>query len=96
MLNRSSRTAIAEGKLGISGTRSKRILEGRCVKTIVLTRPTREATQAAARAEIPARMLALKKIPPRVAGFTPDMEPVSYNTLNHKTARKGIQAKQRA
>src|SRR6478609_4788461 len=46
-LNRSSRTAIASGSVGISGTRINRMFEGRWVKTIVLMRPNRAAIRAA-------------------------------------------------
>ena len=43
MLNRRKSTATANGKFGISGTRISRMLDGRWVKTIVLTSPKREA-----------------------------------------------------
>src|SRR6476646_3633038 len=56
-LNRSRKTPIAKDKLGIRGTSMSRILDGRCVNTIVLTSPIRAATRAAARAEIAAKML---------------------------------------
>jgi hypothetical protein len=36
---------VASPRLGIKGTRSKRILLGKCVNTIVLTRPNLLATQ---------------------------------------------------
>src|SRR6202035_2551460 len=44
MLKRSNKTAIAHGRFGISGTRISKILEGRCVATIVFTRPNRAAS----------------------------------------------------
>src|SRR5512139_1688860 len=64
MLKRISKTVMASGKLGMRGTRINRILEGMCVKTIVLISPILEATLAAARAEMPASTLAPKKIVP--------------------------------
>src|SRR5712675_3619806 len=71
MLNRKSKTATASERLGISGTRISKILEGRCVATIVLTRPNLAASRDAINAEIPAKMLAQKKITPSAAGLTP-------------------------
>src|SRR2546430_9642886 len=45
--NRSSSTAIASGSVGISGTRISRMLDGRCVNTIVFNNPNRAPTRAA-------------------------------------------------
>ena len=39
MLKRASSTAIASGRLGISGTRISRMFDGTCVNTIVFTSP---------------------------------------------------------
>src|ERR1700687_5448799 len=47
MLNRTSRTNTASERLGISGTSRSRMLEGRCVATIVLIRPQRAARRDA-------------------------------------------------
>ena len=71
MLNLRSRTATASGNVGISGTRIKRTFDGRCVKTIVLIKPNREARREATNADKPARMFAQKKTAPRVPGSTP-------------------------
>ena len=71
-LNRSSRTAIASGSVGISGTRISRMFEGRWVKTIVLMRPNRAAIRAADSDDTAARRLAPKKIAPSSAGSTPN------------------------
>ena len=54
MLNRMSRSVIASGRLGISGTRISKMLEGMWVKTMVLMRPKRCARREAVRAEMPA------------------------------------------
>src|SRR5262245_51968777 len=51
MLKRSRSTRIARGRLGISGTMISRMLEGRCVYTMVLTKPNRDASRDATNAE---------------------------------------------
>lgn len=48
--------------------RAKKIADGRCVKTIVGTRPMRRERGAAMREEMEERMPATKKSEPRVAG----------------------------
>jgi hypothetical protein len=53
ILNRTRRTRTAIPRLGIRGTRIRRILEGRCVTTIVLMSPQRAARRAARSAENP-------------------------------------------
>lgn len=72
MLNRTNRTKMASGNVGINGTRTSRILDGRCVATMVLTRPKRHASRDASNAESPAKMFAQKKIAPSVPGLTPN------------------------
>ena len=72
MLNRISSTTTASGSVGISGTRIKRMFDGRCVPTIVLIKPKRAARRAASSAEMPAKTLAAKKIAPSVPGSTPN------------------------
>src|SRR5256886_9722653 len=67
MLKRASSTTTARGRVGISGTRISRTFEGRCVNTMVLTRPKRAASREASNAETPANTLAQKKIMPSVA-----------------------------
>ena len=67
MLKRNRNTAIASGRFGISGTRMSSTFEGRCVNTIVFTSPILRATHAATSADTPAKRLAPKKIPPRIA-----------------------------
>jgi hypothetical protein len=52
----------------MSGTNINKIFDGMCVKTMVLIKPILDATQAALRAEMPARILAPKKMLPRIAG----------------------------
>src|SRR3990172_7174780 len=71
---RRSNKAIARPRLGMNGTRISRTLDGRWVNTMVLTSPIFPATQAALRAEMPARMLAPKKIAPSTAGCTPKFQ----------------------
>ena len=71
MLKRASSTIIARGRLGMSGTIMRRILDGICVHTIVFTRPMRPATLAATSAERPARKFAPKKMLPSSAGSAP-------------------------
>src|SRR5689334_20175132 len=58
MLKRSSRTTIAEDRFGISGTRINKTLDGRCVKTMVFTKPNFDARRDASSAEIPANTFA--------------------------------------
>ena len=62
---------MASGRLGMSGTSMSRILDGMWVKTIVLISPIRAAIRTADSAEIPARILAPKKMLPSTAGSTP-------------------------
>ena len=71
ILNRRSRTAIASETVGIRGIRIRRILEGRCVKTMVFTRPKRDARRDARSAETPEIKFATKKISPRLSGVKP-------------------------
>ena len=47
------------------------MFDGRCVATMVLIKPNRDASRDASSAESPARIFAQKKIAPSVAGFTP-------------------------
>ena len=72
MLKRTRRTKTASERLGISGTMMSNTLEGRCVTTMVLMRPKREARRDANNAEIPAKIFAQKKMTPSVPGFTPN------------------------
>ena len=71
MLNRTSSTRTASDSVGMSGTRMSRMLEGRCVATMVLIRPKRAASRDARSAESPAKMFAQKKMAPSVPGLTP-------------------------
>src|ERR1700722_12168265 len=71
MLKRNRSTKTDRERFGIRGTRMSRMLEGRCVYTIVLTKPNRDAKRDATKAETPAKTFAPKKMPPSVAGFTP-------------------------
>ena len=53
------------------------MFEGKCVNTIVLTKPIRPANLVASRAENPANRFAPKKMPPIGAGCT------LYRSQNH-------------
>ncbi len=72
MEKRASSTAMASGRFGMSGTRTSSTFDGRCVKTMVFTRPKRFASQPAESAEIPASTLAPKKMTPSVASSAPN------------------------
>src|SRR4030066_1085929 len=63
---RSIITAIARLRFGMSGIRQSNMLDGICVKTIVLMRPILDESRTANKAEMPARTFAPKKIPPSV------------------------------
>src|SRR6267142_7139271 len=78
MLNRRRRTSTASLRFGISGTRIRRTLEGRCVKTIVRISPMHDASREARRADIPAKTFAQKKIAPSAAGLTPNRRKNQY------------------
>src|SRR5260370_37928898 len=52
ILKRTRRTKTASIRVGISGTRMSKMLEGRCVKTMVLIRPKREDSRDASTAEL--------------------------------------------
>src|SRR5260370_39602736 len=69
---RASRTATANGKVGISGTRINSTLEGTWVKTIVLTSPTRRAMAAAAKAAKADSGLAPEKMAANRGGYAPN------------------------
>src|SRR6266436_400367 len=71
-LNRRRSTVIARGRFGISGTRISSRFDGRWVKTIVSTRPILAAIREAESDDTAARRFAPKKIPPRIAGSTPN------------------------
>ena len=71
MLKRRSSRSVASVTFGISGTRISRMFDGRCVATIVLSRPKRAASRAATSADTPARMFAEKKRTPSVSASTP-------------------------
>src|SRR5204863_8691231 len=71
-------TDTASKRLGISGTRMRRMFEGRCVTTIVRIRPMRAASRDARRAEIPAKTFAQKKIAPSMTGSTPKRRKNQY------------------
>src|SRR4030066_1400158 len=67
---RSIITAIARLRLGMSGIRQSNILDGICVKTIVLIRPILDARRTASKAEMPATLCAPKNIPRSVPAST--------------------------
>jgi hypothetical protein len=70
MLKRIKRTAIAKGRFGMRGTNINKMFEGICVYTIVLIKPILDATHAAVKAEMPARIFAPKKMLPSNPGGT--------------------------
>jgi len=72
MLNRSRSTRLASGRVGIIGISISSTFDGRCVTTIVLTRPMRFASRDATSADSPANTLAAKKSVPSVFGSTPN------------------------
>src|SRR6266851_3310340 len=72
MLKRRNRIETASGSVGISGTRMRRMFEGRWVKTIVFTNPNRDANRDASKADTPANTFAPKKIAPSVDGLAPN------------------------
>src|SRR5664279_6662911 len=71
MLKRKSRTAMASGRLGMSGTKNRSTLEGKWVTTMVASSPIRRATHDAVSADSPARTFAPKKMAPSTLGETP-------------------------
>ena len=80
----------------MEGTKINRMFEGMWVNTMVRIRPNLEATQAAERAESPARILAPKKMLPRSArqDVKTDVKPVSHDALQDKPAGEGIQGEE--
>src|SRR3954453_16036196 len=58
ILNRRKSTRTAEESVGISGTRIRRIFDGRWVNTIVFMRPNREASGEAQKALGPGAIFA--------------------------------------
>src|SRR5262249_14758583 len=69
---RRRKSPAATAKVGAKGTVRSRRLEGRCVKTIVRTRPIREAIHAAAKCEAVFAIRAPKKSRPMIASETPN------------------------
>ena len=65
MLKRIKSIRTASHADGMKGIKHNKILDGICVKTIVLINPIFAAIRTASKAEIPARILAPKKILPR-------------------------------
>ena len=63
---------MASGRVGMSGTKSSRTFDGRCVNTIVLISPIRLAMRAAESDDTAASRFAPKKITPRTPGSTPN------------------------
>jgi hypothetical protein len=72
MLNRRSNISVASGSVGIKGISISSTFDGRCVTTIVLTRPMRLASRDATNAENPAKTFAAKNTAPSVFGSTPN------------------------
>lgn len=70
MQNLKINIAVAKIKFGIKGIKINRTLEGKCVKTIVLTSPNRFAIRSANNVDMPAARLTVKSILPSMPGFT--------------------------
>src|SRR5215471_21228158 len=68
---RAKSSAIAQARSGMNGTRIRQRLEGKWVKTIVLTSPKRPAMRTATRYEIAVRIPVQKKIAPAAASDRP-------------------------
>src|SRR5437773_7671296 len=64
---RASKSAITDARLGANGTSKRRMLDGRCVNTIVLTSPIRLAMRVATRYENAENTPVQKKIVPATA-----------------------------
>ena len=56
--------SIASSRLGMRGTRMRKMFDGMCVKTIVLIRPNRLATHPLAREDKPPMTFAPNRIAP--------------------------------
>src|SRR5207245_9894918 len=75
----------ASQETGASGTRTSSICEGRCVKTMVLSRPIRSASQPAKRSESPESTPTQKKRTASVAGSKPQRRKNQYATIDCTT-----------
>src|SRR5439155_10880790 len=64
---RARRSAIAKPSDGANGIRISRTLDGKCVKTMVLTRPNRSAMRVATKYESAEKTPVQKKIVPATA-----------------------------
>ena len=85
--------ATASGSVGMSGRRMSRTLDGKCVKTIVFTRPNRSASRAADSADTAASRFAAKKMEPSDRRVDSELlvEPEGEEALRDEPAREGIQ-----
>src|SRR6185437_13824635 len=68
---RNTRQATASGNVGAHAARIRKTLDGRCVNTIVLTKPKRAASRAVTKYENAAHRPVTKKITPAVPGERP-------------------------
>ena len=95
-LKRSSSTAIASGRVGMSGTRISSTFDGRWVKTIVLISPIRAAIRAADSDETAASRLAPKKIAAEDGRLDAELEvePVGHQALRDEAAAEGVEREQ--
>ena len=82
---RSRKNAIARDAVGASGTSSRSTFDGRCVNTIVLSRPKRSASQPAARSESPERIPTQKKMTARSEICRPHRRKNQYATIDCTT-----------
>ena len=73
-----NRKVIAKPTLPGSGTKARKIADGKCVKTIVFTRPIRFAMDEATRLEIELAMFVVKNRLPRVPSATANFRLKKY------------------
>ena len=74
----------------MSGTRMRRMFEGRCVATMVLMRPKREASRDASKDVRP------KENDAECSGVDTEtqIEPIRGEALDHEAPRKGVESEQ--
>ena len=87
---------MASRRFGISGTTISRILEGKCVNTIVFTSPIREARRDAKSAESPAKHVSPEEDSSqrRWVHAEAKIEPIRREALHHEAPAKCVQRKQ--
>ena len=88
--------ARALAKVGMKGTASSSTFDGRCVKTMVLSRPKRSATRVATRNErAESRLVPKKSAPERLRpGAEAQVEPVGEEALDDEAAGERVESLQ--